>query len=404
MSSLSEHTAPGQALGYYFQLERALSWIALAPADSMIGIETEDDVVVKLANGDAIYEQDKSSVNSHPFVPSKKDLWNTLAIWLEAIAREEIDIETSTFYLVTNKPGRNSLAEIIGLAQSEEQLETAYLRLKEASAKVPAGIKHLVEKVFSFDKKSLKFLFAKIKYRSDSGLYGPSLRKSLASDLQLDMDQPEQNEAVINLLTGWVFKQVVEAWRAKVPAFVDRNAFHRQKIAILAHYRQQKVDEVIYAIGEISMEDEEKQKGNRYVHQLELIGLTHDEIYEAIHAYLNAVTKRTFLAKKGYITQPQLDKFEDELKKHWLRTFKTTNLIYKNGNLTPEDLGQLVYFDTISYDTSIGDYVLKNHFLTRGSYQMMADILAVGWHPEYKVLFKLRSTTPLGLTKEKKDA
>jgi len=283
MSSLSEHTAPGQALGYYFQLERALSWIALAPADSMIGIETEDDVVVKLANGDAIYEQDKSSVNSHPFVLSKKDLWNTLAIWLEAIAREEIDIETSTFYLVTNKPGRNSLAEIIGLAQSEEQLETAYLRLKEASAKVPAGIKHLVEKVFcikhlvekvfSFDKKSLKSLFAKIKYRSDSGLYGPSLRKSLASDLQLDMDQPEQNEAVINLLTGWVFKQVVEAWRAKVPAFVDRNAFHRQnrqKIAILAHYRQQKVDEVIYAIGEISMEDEEKQKGNRYVHQLSL--------------------------------------------------------------------------------------------------------------------------------------
>jgi len=46
MTSLQTHTASGQALGYFFQLERALYWLTKAPADSLIGIETEDDVAV----------------------------------------------------------------------------------------------------------------------------------------------------------------------------------------------------------------------------------------------------------------------------------------------------------------------------------------------------------------------
>ena len=110
MDGLQKHTASGQALGYFFQLERAMSWLAKSPIGSVVGIETEDDVVVKLLNGESIYEQDKSSTSStFPFSINRKDFWNTLNIWLSGLSSGEIrkNLEHS-FYMVTNKIGNTN--------------------------------------------------------------------------------------------------------------------------------------------------------------------------------------------------------------------------------------------------------------------------------------------------------
>jgi hypothetical protein len=386
LSTLANHSAPGQALGYYFQLERALSWIAKAPAGSYIGIETEDDVVIKLLDGEMIYEQDKSSTSTYPFNTGKKDLWKTLLIWLEAVKNKEIDINNSYFYLVTNRVKDNSLAERMGLAQDEIEVATCIKELREKSAEISEEVKVIADKVIAFADHDLAELIKKISYRSGDETYGDGLRKILEGDLQLDMDASEQNESIITELLGWLYTQVTNAWRSKDPAFIGRDKFHRQKLNIITNYRQSVVNKTIIELGQIPEEEERMQWTNKYVKQLELIGCTSDDINKAIYEYLNAVSKRTDLAKRGYLTIRHLADLDENLEQHWRNIFRSRKISHQS--LRGEDIGQIIYFDTIDYDTAVGDYVLKSHFLTRGSYHSLADQLKVGWHPEYQYYMK----------------
>jgi hypothetical protein len=386
MSTLSEHSAPGQALGYYFQLERALSWIAKSPAFSYVGIETEDDVVVKLASGEKIFEQDKSSTTTYPFSPSRKDLWNSLLIWLDAIANEEIDIKNATFYLVTNKLKDNSLADTIGTSNTKDEIQVCIAAIREKVKEITGEVKILADKVVTYSDDCLYELIERVKYKSGEEVFGDTLRREIESDLQLDTETPEQNDFIINALTGWLFKNTLEAWRNKKAAFISRDDFVREKINIQTNFRQAIVNQLIIEMGEIPEEQQRAEWKNRYVRQLEIIGCTTDDIYNAIHDYLNAVSKRTQLAKKGYLTILQLEELDKNLEEHWKVISRSTKIKYKA--LDAQEVGQLVYFDTIGYDTSVGPYSLRSHFLTRGSYHTLADQQKIGWHPNYKLFLK----------------
>lgn len=391
MSTLAKHSAPGQALGYYFQLERALSWIAKSPAFSYVGIETEDDVVVKLASGETIFEQDKSSTTNYPFNPSKKDLWNSLLIWLDAIANEEIDINNATFYLVTNKVKNNSIADIIGISNTKEQIQVCIKTIRDKVNEITGETKTLADKVVAYSDDCLHKLISRIKYKSGEDVYGDVLRKAIEGDLQLDTETPEQNEFIINELTGWLFKNVLDAWRNKKAAFISRDDFVREKINIQTNFRQALVNQLIIQLGEIPEEQQRAEWNNRYVKQLEIIGCTTDDIYNAIHDYLNAVSKRTHLAKKGYLTIKQLEELDENLEQHWKNISRSTKIKYKS--LDGAEIGQIVYFDTIDYTTTVGAYSLRNHFLTRGSYHTLADQQKIGWHPNYKIFLESTGNT-----------
>ncbi|MGN6264488.1 MAG: ABC-three component system protein [Ginsengibacter sp.] len=398
MSVLKEHSAPGQALGYYFQLERALAWIATAPQGSYIGIETEDDVVVKLLSGETIYEQDKSSTTNYPFNPSRKDLWKTLLIWLNAATNEEIDVNNAYFYLVTNKDAKDTVAEKIGIAKTQEEIGKVIELLKEKARTISGEAKILADQVLSFPNDILSKIIERITYKAGKETMTISFRKILAGNLQLDMEAVEQNESIINELTGWLFQQVVNSWRNNLAALISRDDFHREKINILTSIRQKIVNEIMIELGEIPEEEERSQWENKYVKQLKLIGCTTEDIYKAIHDYLNAVIKRTDLAKKGYLTLSQLDDLDKNLEQHWENVFRSRKLSHKN--LDAKDIGQIIYFDTIDYDTSCGEYKLRNHFLIRGSYHTLADQLKLGWHPEYRL--ELRPIKELSMPKLKK--
>jgi len=402
MPPLSDHTAPGQALGYFFQLERALSWLAKAPSDSIIGIEAEDDVVVKLLNGESIYEQDKSSISTHPFLPSRKDLWKTLLIWVEAIENNEIDLNNSFFFLVTNKPGQKSLAAILSSAKNEAQIVQALSILKEKGAKTTGEVKVLVEKLLSYPDTMLKDLIKRISFQSGTNVYGEGLRTKLESDLQLDMETKEQNTSIIRELFGWVFDQTVKAWRDKKPAFIDRNSFHREKINIITNYRQTVINEMMITLGEIPSNEQRAQWKNRYVQQLKLINCEQDDIYTAIHHYINSVAQRTTLARRGYLTIKQLEELDRNLEEHWRNIFRSR--LKSHQSLPPEDIGQIIYFDTTNYDTMVGRYVLKSHFITKGSFHSLADKMKVGWHPDFQTRFSENSHKAKTPKKEEKNA
>ena len=101
--SLATHSAPSTAAAFDYQFERALLWLAKSKSGAIVGVETDDDVAVREEDGKLSLEQAKHSVlpDGEPFGDRRKDLWNTLATWIEAIDSGEIDVKFAKFLMVT---------------------------------------------------------------------------------------------------------------------------------------------------------------------------------------------------------------------------------------------------------------------------------------------------------------
>ena len=149
--TLSQHSAPGVNAAFSYQFERALYWLAKSPAGSVIGLETDDDVAVRGTDASRLLEQDKHSVrdDAKPFGDRSKDLWNTLAIWIEALDTKEVPTDTTIFLMVTNKVLPECIAKQIGRATSEAQTIACVAALEAAAEKPPKKIAPLIEPRFA---------------------------------------------------------------------------------------------------------------------------------------------------------------------------------------------------------------------------------------------------------------
>lgn len=381
MSTLKSHTASGQALGYFFQLERAMSWISKSPLGSTIGIETEDDVVVQLLNGSKILEQDKSSTTTFPFLPSRLDLWKTLCIWLEAIKNQEIDIASTSFYLVTNKTATGSLAEKIGISNNITLATTCLDEIKKTISLLGVGTeaKAIAEKVLLYEESIILNLIQKITFESGSKIVD---KNQIVSDLQIVKMDDDSIDSILNELKGWLFTGIVEAWRTKKPAIIERDDFINLKNKLITNNLEKIVNEKIYEIGQISPIIQDSHFNNIYIKQLSIINSEEEEKSNAISDYINSVTKKTQLAKKGYLTNTDIEKFEADLETRWKSIAKTCKILHKN--LTPEEIGSLICTETLEHNGDIGDVKTKHYFLTRGTYHLLSEKLKIGWHPDYK--------------------
>ncbi len=130
--SLGDHTVPGTNAAFDYQFERALYWLAKSQAGFVIGIETDDDICVRSPDGSVLLEQDKHSISEYgrPFADRSRDLWNSLANWIEALDTKEVLPETSRFLLVTNKQLEECIAKQIGSAESDSRITDCVVALK----------------------------------------------------------------------------------------------------------------------------------------------------------------------------------------------------------------------------------------------------------------------------------
>lgn len=153
--------------GYLYQIDRALLWLSRCPDGSMVSIETDDDVVVRLKNGDSIetiYEQDKASVKKrYPFTNTNVNLWKTLSNWLTLIETQRINVENSKFLLATNIYNKSScIAKTISAYNADEvTYEKAYCDLlKIANTTKSTSLKPYAEKFIHSEKILCYFSFA----------------------------------------------------------------------------------------------------------------------------------------------------------------------------------------------------------------------------------------------------
>ncbi|UOK62722.1 hypothetical protein MT997_31890 [Paenibacillus sp. OVF10] len=219
-----QHTAAGQMAGYLFQPERALYWLANSPEGAQIGIETEDDIVIK-ASSDEITarEQDKHSTSDNiPFGDSSKDLWNTLGIWCKAIKSNEVDVRICKFHLVTNKNLPDGFAKRLGSAMTDQEAKICMGELRDKLSTLPKSTKEIAEQVCNTgDMQLLELIKNIVVSDSSDGAYGDELKKQIRSLLLVPSDVPF--DEVYNALLGWIHSCALNSWRNREPAWLKES-------------------------------------------------------------------------------------------------------------------------------------------------------------------------------------
>lgn len=385
MAGSASHSAPGQALGYLYQFERATYRLLCAGVDVVeVGIEDVDDVSEHRTDGSEVREQDKSTVReASPLGDRSEALWKTLSIWVQAASEDPQILERSEFHLVTNGRVRSeSLARAIGeakdserAAQVAEQVVELGRRLRRdlagygetvASAAIPVLTK-LIQKIYVFDNVSPKF--------------GGDLERIPT----LMYFTNEARVAIFDQACGWVWRRVRECVEAGRPPRISREEFTREMRAIIRRVVMTPLQVLISRPA--TDPDVSEFRAYGFVRQLDWIDLGEHEVRAAIVQYVTAEDARMKWCDSDVVSEEALMAYEDDLVERWRLVF---NRVKRAG--APDEIkkGQECFDRSMEIDSYLSNEAMPK-VITCGCLHFLAnfsppELPRLGWHPRFEDL------------------
>jgi hypothetical protein len=374
--------AAGQYLGYAMQSIVFLLELINGEEDSTISLEYFSDVGVETGGAKASIEV-KSGLQINPIADRAVGLWKTLSNWIKSIEAGHLDLASTAFILhvVQPKDGRiaKSFHDAATLAQATEAFVIARKGLLEDKDHPPGNDLAPFLQHFFANERTAKELIQRFRLRFGSGDSQSDLEKALTAKYIL----PEQLQAVLHQLQGWVNAQINTALEQRRPAAVSVEAFRGEVIAAVRKYNLHAVL-VTYAPNP-TKEQIAANQASTFVRQLDLIGCEDEHQLRAINDYFKAAVDRTEWGKLGMVHRSSFDELEEALVRYWENKKEQVELAY--SNLDEPKRGNFLYRECVNHSRPLQGMETPAHFIP-GSYHALADTIVVGWHPNYAGLLK----------------
>ena len=388
--SETRHSAAGAAAGFDYQFDRGLYWLAQSPAGAAVGIETDDDVAVR-SPGESLFEQDKHSNqdDAKPFGDRSKDLWNTLAIWIDAIESKQVTIETTRFLMVTNKALPDCIFKQIGKAETESEITACIAALEKVREDPPEHITSLVNRVMcSKSRAALCALLAKVdSVDASDATVGAEFRRKTIDYLQLPDWCSSTADSILDELRGWLHKVVLALWEENRPGWVQRNHFVNQLHAIIDRRKRQICRERAENLIPLTDDIVGQEKGRPFVKQLYLVTDDDAIVENSIRDYIRCSIEKMRLSSEGNVTDADWEAFQQALQSRWERI--RSRVVRMRGGIAEQDVGFEIFTETTEdHREKLAGTDTEQVYLTSGTYHRLADLLSVGWHPRYEDLMK----------------
>lgn len=397
--SSNVHSAEGPALGFWYQaLYALLTLVALTTDDAAIGIEQLDDIELK-ADGQTLLYQLKHSISEAPPPISikSKSLWRTLKAWIDVLP--SLTLHETTLHLVTvggivaddplvaltdDNADRNNLATLM----AEEAT-----RVREARKAAAKGGKALpyadrtdgCEAFLALGETDRLNLLRRAAIRSGSPVVS-SVEAEIASHLHIL--PAEQRGSVAERLVAWWDRQVVYSLCGKRERIITRAELQSQISAIIADVDQGK----LVPDFETLSQPEYYEPDGMLARQIELVNGKRSDHERAIREEWKAREQRARWLNSNPAMAATINDYDLVLKEHWSD---------RHAQMAEECAG----LDDASKCASGLNILRWSHmdapttvrpiahgwgaaYYVRGSYQVLAINLSVGWHPDYANLLK----------------
>ena len=384
--SLSDHSAPGSNAAFGFQFERALYWLAQTGSGSFVGIETDDDVALRKPDSTIVLEQDKHSIleDSKPFGNRSKDLWNTLATWIAALDEGEVPVDKTKFLMVTNKALPECLAKKISRAKTAEEIAACIQELEAAAKNPPDSLASKMERVLRADsRQSLQTLIANCELADgDDTAGGSNLKKETIALFPIPGWSLAHADSIFNELLGWLHTSASTFWKEGKPAWISRDHFVNQFQAIIDNRKRRLSRERAEHLIPVPDEKVGKEKARPFVKQLYLVSDDDTVANTAIREFIRCNIEKSRLSAEGNITDDDWIAFESMLLARWKKIW--SRALRMKGDKPHADVGFDILTETTeNYREKLAGSDTEQVYLTSGTYHRLADLIRVGWHPNY---------------------
>lgn len=391
------HTAEGSALGFWYQAYFALlTLVTLTTDDAAIGIEQLDDVELK-ADGQTLLYQLKHSVSVDPplITIKSRSLWRTMKVWIDALPRVTLSETTLHLIAVGQIPTDSPLwaltdpdadrADLVA-ALTEEAERVIEAREAAVKAKKPLPFPDRVDGCSAFlalsEPDRLNLLRRTI-IRPDSPTVA-KIEKRIAEHFHFVL--PEQRPAVAKRLIEWWDRQIVYSLCGERDRVITRAELQSQIMAVVADLEQGK----LVADFETLNHPEDYQPDGMLARQIELVKGKQYDLERAIREEWKAREQRARWIADNPAMATKITAYDLILREHWVD--RHAELVDECASL-PEDgkcesgltLLRWTHHEAPGTIRPIAEGWGAPYYV-RGSYQVLAINLKVGWHPDYETL------------------
>lgn len=374
--------------GYLFQsryaLLRALQE-AKSNAGLSISIERFDDVA---------FQQDANPIEliqtKHHGAPANVsdksvDVWKTLRIWMDLIETDPLIAANTRFVFLTTEtaPAGSALALLRHSPDTRDAPGAVGMLLAAASGSNNQTTKAARDAFLALTVTDRALLVSNI-WVFDQAPDIHNIRAEIEKELFYSAPQG-QVETFTDYLEGWWFARVVQALSGEADAAISLAAVQNKIHELRDDFTTFRLplDSEIDDMPEVtSLPSDERP----LVRQMRLIDLNESEALSALHDYYRAFEQRSRWARESLLLDGEADRYDKALWDAWRRQFLSaaSDLPTTCSTTEKERAGKSVFRWARNYQKP-----LRNRdeiWLSSGSYQILADALRIGWHPDYEDL------------------
>lgn len=386
MKPASTHEASASATGYLFQCRYALlaGLKAIARSPQLeISIEKFDDVGFEVDGEPTHLIQTKHHVGKlGNLTDASVDLWKTLLIWTKLVAEDvEAPFRIKFVLLTTGSAPDGSAAALLRMRERDEAAADQLLLQTAASSKNKenAAAYH----TYAALPEDLRQSMLKAIMVLDGSPNIVDVAHEIAREL-VHAAPRDQVDHLVERLEGWWFGVVIKALSGAGPSAIPVLAIDQRVDELREEFRRDALP-VDYASAYPSATVVAELDKRPFVTQLRKIEIGPRRVEFAIRDYYRASEQRSRWAREELLVGGELESYERQLIEAWEP--RHAALI---DELAPEcapnekvAAGQLLY-KWVENDAQFTLRSVRDRFLTHGSYHILSNRYAVGWHPEYQ--------------------
>jgi hypothetical protein len=391
------HTAEAAALGFYYQTFFAL--LALfdrSTDDSTVAVEKLDDVVLEV-NGQTLLYQLKHSIQEvpPPITLKSRSLWSALKVWIDVLP--QLNLSEATLHLVTvaTISVDSSLVSLTTPGADRGELlndllaEAASVMDARAVAKIDGISLPYADRVagceafLSLTATERTNLLSRILIKQGSpGI--EDIEEQLAE--RLIFVPPDQRIIVAARLIEWWDRQVVYSLCNKRERAIFFLEVQHQIVEIISDLERG----ILLADFETAAKPEEYQANGMLTRQIELVGGMPTDFTKAIREEWRAREQRSKWINEKPSMAAIIGEYDKVLKEEWSDIHCQ---VVESCQGAAEEKKRAQGLQVLRWTHEKAPSSVRPIFASwnapyyvRGSYQVLAIDLEVGWHPDYRKL------------------
>ncbi len=375
-------SVPGQYLGYSLQEVRLCRYLLTVEDGRSVSIEHLDDVAVHSSDGKQLLEQAKSALTTNPLTDRHTALWNTLANWATMCSDGTVEIESTWFRLYVTPRNAGDLASSMAAATDTTAAAEVLTKIKKLfpkNATATAGANPLVRKFLAAGDDTCAQIITRMSIVTEDDPLD-SIRAALRATLAEELLDDFAAAAI-----GMAKAEAEKIGRAGAPPIVDAAAYRRRFQAFVRkHNLSNLLVPTMPAPSPVAIE-EEMGLSPIYIQQLRAIEASDDLVVTAISDVLRTKADKIGWAADGSIVDTSLDELDDDLIRH--HKLARDEVEDVQASLSPAVRGRHLYRNCIRLVRPLEGRSLPDHFIP-GAFNCLADVVTIGWHPDYLTMFK----------------